>query len=110
MTAQLSAADGGVRATLPGSAVRPPYVAYYLLVTDASGLPLAGSGDADAPLRIPVPEPTTGWVLPVAIGGGVVGATGIVLGSLALAGVFKGSAGGAARGQSTVSIGVMTFR
>jgi hypothetical protein len=106
-TTQLSG-DGGVRATLPGSAVRPPYVAYYLLVTDAAGLPLAGSGDADAPLRIPVPEPSSGWVLPVVIGGGVVGAAGIVLGSLALAGVFKSS--GSAKGQSTVNIGVMTFR
>jgi hypothetical protein len=108
-TAQYSPGDGGVRATLPPSAVRPPYVAYYLLVTDAAGLPLAASGDADAPLRIPVPEPATGWVLPVAIGGGVVGAAGIVLGSLALAGVFKGGGGGS-KAQSTVNIGVMTFR
>jgi len=107
-TAQLSPGDGRVRATLPGSAVQPPYVAYYLLVADAAGLPLAASGDADAPLRIPVSEPSRGWVLPVAIGGGVVGAAGIVLGSLALAGVFKGS--GSPKGQSTVSIGVMTFR
>ncbi|HEY3821065.1 MAG TPA: hypothetical protein VGL81_28065 [Polyangiaceae bacterium] len=109
--AQLSPDDGAVRATLPGSAVQPPYVAYYLLVTDASGLPLAGSGDADAPLRIPVSEPSSGgWVLPIAIGGGVLGAAGIVLGSLALAGVFKGGASGAKGGQSTVSIGVMSFR
>jgi hypothetical protein len=108
--AQLSAGDGGVRATLPGSAVQPPYVAYYLLVTDAAGLPLAGSGDADAPLRIPVPESGHGWVLPVAIGGGVVGAAGIVLGSLALAGVFKGGGGGGKGQVSTVNIGVMTFR
>jgi len=110
-TARLSPEDGQVRATLPGSAVRAPYVAYYLLVTDAAGLPLAGSGDADAPLRIPVPEPSRGWVLPVVIGGGVVGAAGVVLGSLALAGVFKGGgSGGSNRGLSTVSIGVMTFR
>ncbi len=109
-TAQLSASDGAVRATLPGSAVSPPYVAYYLLVTDPSGVPLTSSGDADAPLRIPVPEPARGWVLPVAIGGGVLGAAGIVLGSLALAGVFKGG-GSSGRGQpSTVSIGVMSFR
>jgi hypothetical protein len=110
--AQLSTADGNLRATLPPSAVRAPYVAYYLLVADAQGLPLASSGDADAPLRIPVPESPSGWVLPVAIGGGVVGATGIVLGSLALAGVFKssGGSGGSKGASSTVSIGVMTFR
>jgi hypothetical protein len=109
--AQLSPTDGGVRATLPGKAVQPPYVAYYLLVTDTAGVPLAGSGDADAPLRIPVPEPSGGgWVLPVAVGGGVVGAAGIVLGSLALAGVFKSGGGGGKASQSTVTVGVMSFR
>jgi hypothetical protein len=108
VTAQYAPVDGGVRATIPPSAVRPPYVAYYLLASDAGDLPLVSSGDADAPLRIPVPEASGGWVLPVAIGGGVLGATGIVLGSLALAGVFRG--GSAAKGQSTVNIGVMSFR
>jgi tetratricopeptide (TPR) repeat protein len=109
--AQLSA-DGAVRATLPPRAVQPPFVAYYLLASDAAGVPLAARGDADAPLRIAVADRSGGgWVLPVAIGGGVVGAAGIVLGSLALAGVFKGNGGGGgAKGQSTVSIGVMSFR
>jgi hypothetical protein len=57
-------------------------------------------------LRIVVPEPSKGWVLPVAIGGGVLGAAAIV-GILALAGVFKSSSstppppGG---GRSTVTI------
>jgi hypothetical protein len=109
VTAQYSPADHSVRATLPGATVRPPYVAYYFLATDAAGVPVASSGDAYAPLRIPVPEPSKGWVLPVAVGGGVVGVAGIVLGSLALAGAFK-HGGGGAPGQSTVSIGVMTFR
>ena len=96
-----------MHAVIPASAVKPPYVAYYLLATDARGVPLASSGDADAPLRIPVPEPSSGWVLPVAIGGGVLGVAGIVVGSLALTGAFKGSA---AKGQSTVNIAVMSFR
>ncbi|HEY8089172.1 MAG TPA: hypothetical protein VIF09_15040 [Polyangiaceae bacterium] len=108
------AADGSVRATLSPRAVQPPFVAYYLLATDASGAAVASRGDADAPLRIPVSDRGGGgWVLPVAIGGGVVGAAGIVLGSLAVAGVFKGSGGGGgtgSKGQSTVSIGVLSFR
>jgi hypothetical protein len=108
VTAQFSPADGSIRATLPPRAVAPPYVAYYLQATDAAGVPVASSGDADAPLRIPVPDRAKAWVLPVAIGGSVVGATGIVLGSLALAGVFKSSGG--SKAQSTVSIGVMSFR
>jgi hypothetical protein len=108
VTAQFAPAEGSVRATLPSAAVQPPYVAYYLLAKDAAGLPLASSGDADAPLRIPVPEPSKGWVLPVVVGGAVVGVAGIVLGSLALAGVFKGRNEGPS--QSTVTIGVMTFR
>ncbi len=108
--AHVDPAGGAVRASIPSAAVRAPYVAYYLLVRDKSGLPLASSGDADAPLRIPVPEKSGGWVLPVAIGGGVLGAAGIVVGSLALAGAFKGSSSSASKGQSTVNIGVMTFR
>ena len=108
LAAGYTPADGSARATIPGSAVAPPYVAYYLLATDAGDVPVASSGDADAPLRIPVPDGARGWVLPVAIGGGVLGAAGIVVGSLALAGALKGSS--PARGQSTVSIGVMSFR
>jgi tetratricopeptide (TPR) repeat protein len=108
--ANVDPSGGAVHVAIPAVAVRGPYVAYYLLVRDKSGLPLASSGDADAPLRIPVPEKSGGWVLPIAIGGGVLGAAGIVVGSLALAGAFKGSSSPASRGQSTVNIGVMTFR
>jgi hypothetical protein len=108
--AQVDPADGAVRIAIPAAAVRAPYVAYYLLARDKSGLPVASSGDADAPLRIPVAEKSGGWVLPVAIGGGVLGAAGILVGSLALAGAFKGSSSAASKGQSTVNIGVMTFR
>jgi hypothetical protein len=65
--------------------VRPPFVAYYLLAKDKNGVPLATSGDADAPLRIPVPEEAKSWLLPLAIGGGLVGVAGIVVGAVALA-------------------------
>jgi tetratricopeptide (TPR) repeat protein len=99
---------GNVRAEIPGSAVRPPIVEYYLVALDASGGAVGTRGDAQTPLRIAVAEPTRGWLLPVAIGGGVLGAVAIV-GGLALAGVFKGSSpsnGGGGRGPSTVSISV----
>ncbi|MDB4945387.1 MAG: Tetratricopeptide repeat protein [Labilithrix sp.] len=100
--------DGdAVRATLPASVVKPPVIDYYFEVLDGAGAVIASRGDASSPLRIAVPESSgKGWVLPVAIGGGVLGAAAIV-GVLALAGVFKASSsGGGGRPTSTVSISV----
>lgn len=103
--------DGGrARATIPGTAVKPPLVEYYFQGFDKGGLPVVARGDASAPLRIAVPEPSKGWVLPVAIGGGVLAAAAVV-GGLALAGVFKGSGGagpgpGPGGGRSTVSVSI----
>ncbi len=92
--------DGArVRATIPASAVSPPLVEYYLQGFDRGGLPLVSRGDAAAPLRVAVPDEAKGWVLPVAIGGGVLGAAAIV-GGLALAGVFKSSSKSAGPGTS----------
>lgn len=88
-TMQYDAMQGSVRGIFPASSVRPPFVTYYLLAQDKNGLPVASTGDADAPLRIPVPEEEKKWVLPVAIGGGIVGVAGIVVGTLALSGAFK---------------------
>jgi hypothetical protein len=88
-TAQFDPASGSVRGIFPVRAIRPPFVSYYLLANDKNGVPLASSGDAEAPLRIPVPDPPRGWLLPVAVGGAVVGVAGIVIGALALAGAFK---------------------
>jgi hypothetical protein len=65
-------------------------VEYYLQGTDAGGLPVVSRGDASAPFRIPVPDGAAGWVLPVAIGGSVLGAAAI-FGVLAAAGAFKSS-------------------
>jgi hypothetical protein len=103
--------DGeSVRVSIPGAAVKPPMVDYYFEVVDGSGAVIASRGDASAPLRIAVPEPSSkGWVLPVAIGGGVLGAAAIV-GVLALAGVFKsspssGGTTGPALSTVTVSVG-----
>jgi hypothetical protein len=99
-----------VRATIPTSAVKPPLVEYYLQGFDKGGLPVVSRGDSLAPLRVAVPEPkSSGWVLPVAVGGGVVGAAAIVLGSLALAGVFSSTATvppPPPPGQSTVTVSI----
>ncbi len=97
-----------VHAQIPGSAIKPPVVDYYFEVLDGGGAVIASRGDASSPLRVAVPEGSKGWVLPVAIGGGVLGAAAIV-GALALAGVFKssgGGGGGTANRTSTVSISV----
>ncbi len=100
-----------VRATIPSSAVSPPLVEYYLQGFDKGGLPVVSRGDASAPFRVAVPEPSKGWVLPVAIGGGVLGAAAIV-GGLALAGVFRSSKSGGPQqttgpsGNSTVTVTV----
>lgn len=80
----------GARAVVPGPAVQPPFVDYYVTALDAGGQPIAGRGDGTAPLRVVVPESGKGWVVPVVIGGSLV-AVAAVFGGLALAGVFKSS-------------------
>ena len=85
ITAQLTLPEGSVRATIPRAAVVPPIVEYYLQGTDATGLAVVSRGDAAAPLRVAIPDSKSGWVLPVAITGSVLGA-GAVVGILALAG------------------------
>ena len=102
--------NGAVHAQIPGSAIKPPLVDYYFEVLDGSGNVIASRGDASSPLRIAVPEGGKGWVLPLAIGGGVLGAAASV-GVRALAGVFKssGGAGGGTtpgKGQGTVSVSI----
>jgi len=91
--------------------VKAPLLEYYFEGLDAQNQSVVTRGDSQSPLRIAVTEPSKGWVLPVAIGGGILGAAAIV-GGLALAGVFKGSSssnpgpGGGGRGQSTVTVNV----
>jgi hypothetical protein len=107
----VSIVDGKGKATIPGSAVKPPLVEYYFEAYDTSSLPIASRGDAAAPLRVAVPDDRAGWVVPVAIGGGVVGVAALVLGGLAIGGVFKGSStpNGSGPGgpkQSTVSVSI----
>jgi tetratricopeptide (TPR) repeat protein len=101
-----SLVDGTAHVSIPPRAVAPPFIEYYFLGYDKAGLAIASRGDVDAPLRIAVPEPSKGWVLPVAIGGGILGAAAIV-GGLALGGVFKGSSSSGGHPMSTVSITIM---
>lgn len=107
----VSIVNGTGHATIPGSAVQPPLVEYYFEAYDAGSLPIASRGDAAAPLRVAVPDKGAGWVLPVAIGGGVVVVAGLVLGGLAIGGAFKGSSAAGPGGpggpkQSTVSVSI----
>lgn len=109
-TEALAKVDGdSVHGQIPAAAVKPPVIDYYFEVLDGAGSVIASRGDASSPLRIAVPEASSkGWVLPVAIGGSVLGAAAIV-GVLALAGVFKSDGGGGStpgRGMSTVSVSV----
>jgi len=96
-----------VRAHIPASAVKPPLMDYYFEVLDGGGTVITSRGDAQAPLRVAIPDGGgSGWVLPLAIGGGILGAAAIV-GGLALAGVFSSSSPPpAGRGTSTVTVNV----
>lgn len=92
--------NGVAKASIPKTSVHPPIVEYYFQGFDKGGLPIVSRGDAAAPLRIAVPEPKRGWVLPVAISGGVLVAGAAVVGILAAAGAFNGGS------KSTVSVSV----
>ncbi len=80
-----------VRVTIPAEAVRPTILEYYLQGFDKAGLPVVSRGDAEAPLRIPVSDAVAAWVLPVAIGGGVVVAILGVVGGVLLFGKSSSS-------------------
>jgi hypothetical protein len=47
---------GEFHATIPGNAVKPPLVEYYVSAIDKGGLPLTSRGDAGNPLRVVVPK------------------------------------------------------
>jgi len=48
---------------IPGDAVEPPLVEYYIQAVDNGGLPVASRGDVENPLRIAVPDDTGGSVI-----------------------------------------------
>ena len=75
-----------VQASIPPAAVVPTVVEYYLQGFDKGGVPVVSRGDSEAPLRVAVPEAAKAWVLPVAIGGGVVVAAVAIIGGVLLFG------------------------
>lgn len=46
--------DGRFNANIPGTAMKPPLVEYYVQAVDKEGLPIASRGDVEAPLRLVV--------------------------------------------------------
>lgn len=87
--------------TIPAGAVRPPTVEYYLEVVDAGGGVVGSRGDAEAPLRVVVPEP----------GGSILGqwwfwtgAVAIVGGAVVLGVVLSSGGGGPGDTQATVRV------
>lgn len=91
---------GSFNASIPGAAVKPPLVEYYLTAVDKGGLPLISRGDAAAPLRVVVPAPSGGvlsspffWV-PVGV---------LVVGGAVATAVIFATKGGK---TSTVTVGI----
>jgi hypothetical protein len=97
-----------VRVTIPADAVKPTIMEYYLQGFDKAGNPVVSRGDSEAPLRIPVPEPLAAWVLPVAIGGGVVVAVLGVVGGVLLFGKSSspGKTGPPAMNTTAVTVNI----
>ena len=100
-------ASGAARASIPPSFVKAPFVEYYFTGFDKGGAAIAHAGDTSAPFRVAVQDANKGggWLLPIAIGGGILGAA-VIVGGLALAGVFKGSSGAAQAASSHVTISI----
>jgi hypothetical protein len=106
VTAAATYAAGQFRAQIPGTAVKPPLVEYYLQAIDKDGLPVALRGDADTPLRIAVPEKsgsvlTSPWFwIPV----GLLVAGGAVATTLILTQQKTEPPGPAPRNTATISV------
>ncbi len=94
-------ADSTGRATIPHTVVKPPLVEYYFQGFDKGGLPIASRGDAAAPLRVAVPEPSKGWLIGLGVGAGVLAVAGGVIAVLFATGTFGGG-----NNNATVSVGV----
>lgn len=88
MPTETPSAETIYMATIPGEAVMPPYVDYFVVVKDSKGTTVASRGDEDAPLRIPLQGQDGGgsiakkWWFWTIIGVVVVGVTGGVVGGV----------------------------
>jgi hypothetical protein len=58
----MSTTAGTFKANIPGNAVKPPLVEYYVQASDNGGLAVASRGDAETPLRIAVAGEKSGSV------------------------------------------------
>lgn len=58
----MSTTGGMFKANIPGTAVKPPIVEYYVQASDSGGLAVASRGDAETPLRIAVAGEKSGSV------------------------------------------------
>jgi hypothetical protein len=99
-----------VKAQIPPESVKPPIVEYYFTGFDKGGLPIVSRGDADAPFRIAVPGAVAGWVLPLAIGGGVLLAAGGIIAGVLLFGKSSNNGGPGQKmpppGSNTTSVSI----
>lgn len=91
--------SGALAAVIPGDAVRPPLVEYYLEAVDSAGLPVQSRGDALAPLRVAVPQPGLPW-WPFVLGGGVLAAG-------AVAGIVYGVTAAGGQAPATLNITIV---
>ena len=106
----MSTTGGTFKANIPGNAVKPPLVEYYVQASDTGGLAVASRGDAETPLRIAVAGEKSGsifgtwwfWTGATAIVAGAV-VTGIVLSSKKSSG--GGNNGGPTNSTVTITIG-----
>jgi tetratricopeptide (TPR) repeat protein len=95
-----------VRGTIPPEAVKPTVIEYYLQGFDKAGAPVVSQGDAEAPLRIPVPDGAKAWVLPVVITGGVLVVAGAVITGILLSSKSSSPAMKTNSGPSMTSVTV----
>lgn len=58
----MNTTGGTFKANIPGTAVKPPLVEYYVQASDTGGLAVASRGDAETPLRIAVAGEKSGSI------------------------------------------------
>jgi hypothetical protein len=105
---------GSFKVNIPGSAVKPPIIEYYVQASDKGGLAIATRGDAETPLRIAVQGEQSGSIFGTWwfwTGTGAVVAGGILAGVLLSKKSDNGPGGGGSNNANfTVTISDPLFR
>ncbi|MGZ3473706.1 MAG: hypothetical protein ACXWUG_04800 [Polyangiales bacterium] len=105
---------GSFKVNIPGSAVKPPIVEYYIQASDKGGLAIASRGDAETPLRVAVQGEKEGSIFGTWwfwTGTGAVVAGGILAGVLLSKKNDNGGGGGGGNNSNfTVTISEPLFR